>query len=111
MIIGCNIVGSCISAVPIAVGKRVTIVEMSTPIRGRTLDSTPPIAPKRFSPRTPKSEFSSNTPVRKFCHVAPSFVMEPEMVDEPSSAVVPAMPISVCITWMAWVTSAKLPSS
>ena len=53
-----------------------------------------------------KSWLLSAMPTSRFFHAALADAMEPCIVVDASSAVVPVMPISVCTTWMASTMSA-----
>ena len=68
--------------------------DTSVPMRGATLDTTALKLSNSCAPSAPKSAFSSNMPVRKFCHADFAMLMEPLNVDMDSLAVLPSSPIS-----------------
>ena len=95
-------VGSIDSTAPIkesiTTGKTWTILF----ITGITFLTAPDIPLAKLSTNCFISASGLPNPAKKFCHDAPKLLNEPSIVSPASFAVVPVIPNSPWITWIAW---------
>ena len=75
---------------------------------GSIFSPTVTILSTKLSIKPWKLTLSSAIPVSKFCQALFIDANDPDIVELASFAVVPVIPSSPCITWIAWYTSFKL---
>ena len=94
-------------SIPVSFWNASATPDSACPIRGTRLSATVATDSIRFPVSAPRSAFSSEIPVSRFCHAACMDEIDPWIVDAASAAVVPVMPILSCTTPIASMILSK----